>query len=174
MRIIDVVAYNTQWPSLFAEESAVLLAALENKISRIHHVGSTSVPGMAAKPVIDILLEVIDCETLDSLDPAMESAGYVARGEYGIPNRRYYSKGGEQRSHQVHAFVMGDEHILKLLAFRNYLIKNEEIAKRYAEIKRAGALASENDIRRYSAFKAGFIEHHLRLALIAHEQKQSS
>ena len=174
MRIIDVVNYNTQWPTLFAEESAVLLAALENKISRIHHVGSTSVPGMAAKPVIDILLEVIDREALDSLDPGMESAGYVSRGEYGIPNRRYFSKGGEQRSHQVHAFVVGDEHILKLLAFRNYLIKNEEIAKRYAEIKRAGVLASENDLRRYSAFKAGFIEHHLRLALLAHEKKQPS
>lgn len=171
MRKIDVVAYNTQWPTLFAEESALLRTTLEKKISRIHHVGSTSVPGMWAKPVIDILLKVVDSEALYSLDPAMESAGYMARGEYGIPNRRYFSKGGDQRSHQVHAFVMGDEHIMRLLAFRNYLIKNEEVAERYAEIKRAGALVSENDIRRYSAFKAGFIEHHLRLALIAHEQK---
>ncbi|WP_245248468.1 GrpB family protein [Yokenella regensburgei] len=80
---------------------------------------------MWAKPVINILLEVVDSEALYSLDPAMESAGYMARGEYGIPNRRYFSKGGDQRSHQVHAFVMGDEHIMRLLAFRNYLIKNE-------------------------------------------------
>ncbi|HGH3372324.1 TPA: GrpB family protein [Kluyvera cryocrescens] len=171
MRIIEVVDYDTQWLSLFAEESALLQVALEKKIAKIHHVGSTSIPGMAAKPVIDILLEVVDPEALDNLNIAMESAGYMARGEYGIPNRRYFSKGGEQRSHQVHAFVIGDQHIIKLLAFRDYLIKNKEIAQQYNEIKRAAALASENDIRRYSAFKAGFIEHHLRLALIAHEQK---
>ncbi|MCE9891199.1 GrpB family protein [Kluyvera intermedia] len=171
MRIIEVVDYDTQWLSLFAEESALLQAALEKKIAKIHHVGSTSIPGMAAKPVIDILLEVVDPEALDSLNIAMENAGYMARGEYGIPNRRYFSKGGEQRSHQVHAFVIGDQHIIKLLAFRDYLIKNKEIAQQYNEIKRAAALASENDLRRYSAFKAGFIEHHLRLALIAHEQK---
>lgn len=171
MRKIEVVDYDTQWLSLFAEESALLQAALEKKIAKIHHVGSTSIPGMAAKPVIDILLEVVDPEALDSLNIAMENAGYMARGEYGIPNRRYFSKGGEQRSHQVHAFVIGDQHIIKLLAFRDYLIKNKEIAQQYNEIKRAAALASENDIRRYSAFKAGFIEHHLRLALIAHEQK---
>ncbi|UUX52676.1 GrpB family protein [Citrobacter youngae] len=66
---------------------------------------------------------------------------------------------------------MGGEHLMRLLAFRNYLIKNEEVAERYAEITRAGALASENDFRCYSAFKAGFMEHHLILALIAHEQK---
>lgn len=171
MRKIEVVDYDTQWLSLFAEESALLQAALEKKIAKIHHVGSTSIPGMAAKPVIDILLEVVDPEALDSLNIAMESAGYMARGEYGIPNRRYFSKGGEQRSHQVHAFVIGDQHIIKLLAFRDYLIKNKDIAQQYNEIKRAAALASENDLRRYSAFKAEFIEHHLRLALIAHEQK---
>ncbi|EKY3196912.1 GrpB family protein [Lelliottia amnigena] len=77
----------------------------------------------------------------------------------------------DQRSHLVHAFVMGGEHLMRLLAFRNYLIKNEEVAERYAEITRAGALASENDFRCYSAFKAGFMENHLILALIAHEQK---
>lgn len=71
----------------------------------------------------------------------------------------------------VHAFVMGGEHLMRLVEFRNYLIKNEEVAERYAEITRAGALASENDFRCYSAFKAGFMENHLILALIAHEQK---
>jgi len=60
---------------------------------------------------------------------------------------------------------------MRLLAFRNYLIKNEEVAERYAEIIRDGALASENDILRYNAFKVGFMEHHLILALISHEQK---
>lgn len=172
MRKINVVDYDEQWPGLFSEESALLHVMLDKVILNIHHVGSTSIPGLAAKPVIDILLEVVDLDELDNLNPTMANAGYTARGEYGIQNRRYFSKGGDQRSHQIHAFVTGDEHIIKLLAFRNYLIKNKDVAEQYAEIKRSAVLASENDIRRYSAFKAGFIEHHLRLALMDSEQKK--
>lgn len=172
MRKVEVIDYDEQWPSLFAEESALLQITLGKVISKIHHVGSTSVPGLAAKPVIDILLEVVDLDELDNLNSVMANAGYAARGEYGIPNRRYFSKGGDQRSHQLHAFVVGDEHIFKLLAFRNYLIKNKEVAEQYAEIKRAAASACENEIRRYSAFKASFIEHHLKLALIDAEHKK--
>lgn len=166
MRKVIIVAYDEQWPGLFEAESSLLQKTLGKVILRIHHVGSTSVPGLAAKPVIDILLEVIGLDELDNLDAVMESAGYTARGENGIPNRRYFTKGGDQRSHQIHAFAVGDTQIVKHLAFRDYLIKNKKAAEQYAEIKRAAALTSENDIHRYSAFKADFIEHHLRLALI--------
>ncbi|CAI2030084.1 TPA: GrpB family protein [Serratia fonticola] len=166
MRKVTIVAYDEQWPDLFETESSLLQLALGKVISRIHHVGSTSVPGLAAKPVIDILLEVVSLNALDSLNAAMERAGYTARGENGIPNRRYFTKGGDQRSHQVHAFALGDAQIVKHLAFRDYLIKNMKAAEQYAEVKRAALLASENDNHRYSAFKTDFIEHHLRLALI--------
>lgn len=166
MRNVTIVAYDEQWPDLFKAESSLLQITLGRVISRVHHIGSTSVPGLAAKPVIDILLEVIDLNELDSLNAALERAGYTARGENGIPNRRYFTKGGDQRSHQVHAFAIGDTQIIKHLAFRDYLIKNKKTAELYTEIKHAAALASKNDIHRYSALKADFIQHHLRLALI--------
>ena len=166
MRKVAVVDYDAQWPVLFAAERSLLQITLGEVISQIHHVGSTSVVGLAAKPIIDILLEVVDLDELDKLNAAMAQAGYTARGENGIPNRRYFTKGGDQRSHQVHAFAIGDTQIVKHLAFRDYLIKNKNVADQYAEIKRAAVLASENDIHRYSAFKADFIEHHLRLALM--------
>lgn len=166
MRKVAVVDYDAQWPVLFAAERSLLQITLGEVISQIHHVGSTSVVGLAAKPIIDILLEVVDLDELDKLNAAMAQAGYTARGENGIPNRRYFTKGGDQRSHQVHAFAVGDTQIVKHLAFRDYLIKNKNVADQYAEIKRAAVLASENDIHRYSAFKADFIEHHLRLALM--------
>ncbi|MEN4708334.1 GrpB family protein, partial [Pantoea agglomerans] len=67
----------------------------------VHHIGSTSVPGLSAKPVIDMLLEVSDINELDKYHSAMAHAGYVARGENGIAGRRYFIKGGDQRSHQV-------------------------------------------------------------------------
>ena len=166
MRKVTIVAYDEQWPGLFEAESWLLQITLGKVISQIHHVGSTSVPGLAAKPVIDILLEVVDLNEMDNLNVAMEHAGYTARGENGISNRRYFTKGGDQRSHQIHAFAVGDTQIVKHLAFRDYLIKNKKAAEQYAEIKRVAVLASENDIHCYSAFKVGFIEHHLRLALI--------
>lgn len=166
MRKVAVVDYDAQWPGLFTVERSLLQITLGEVISQIHHVGSTSVVGLAAKPIIDILLEVVDLDELDKLNAAMAQAGYTARGENGIPNRRYFTKGGDQRSHQVHAFAVGDTQIVKHLAFRDYLIKNKNVADQYAEIKRAAVLASENDIHRYSAFKADFIEHHLRLALM--------
>nr|WP_227001605.1 GrpB family protein [Pectobacterium parmentieri] len=144
----------------------LLQITLGQVISQIHHVGSTAVPGLAAKPAIDILLEVIDLNELDQLNDAMEYAGYTARGENGIPNRRYFTKGGDQRTHHVHAFVVGDTQIVKHVAFRDYLIKNKKSAKQYAEIKWAAVRESENDTHRYSALKTDFIKHHLRLALI--------
>ena len=136
-------------------------------------ISPPTISGLAAKPVIDILLEVVDLDELDILNPVLANAGYTARGECGIPNRRYFSKSGDLRTHHIHAFVSNDEHIIKLLAFRNYLIKHKDVAKQYAEIKRSAVLACENDIRRYSVFKAGFMEHHLRLALMDPEQQFS-
>ena len=166
MRRITVVEYDEQWPARYEAESTVLQITLGEVISRIHHIGSTSVPGLSAKPIIDILLEVCDLDELDQLNVAMERAGYRVRGENGIPNRRYFTKGEDQRSHHVHAFGVGDPQIVKHLAFRDYLKKNKKEAEEYAEIKHAAALASEDNIHRYSALKADFIVHHLRLALV--------
>ncbi|MBN3059408.1 GrpB family protein [Pectobacterium versatile] len=166
MRQVTIVPYDEQWPGLFEAESVLLKTILGQVISRIHHVGSTSVPGLAAKPVIDILLEVVDLNKLEELNAEMENAGYTARGENGIQNRRYFTKGGVQRTHHVHAFAVGDIQIVKHLAFRDYLIKNTKAAEQYAEIKCAAARKSENDTHRYSALKADFIKHHLQLALI--------
>ncbi len=112
-----------------------------------------------------MLLEVSDINELDKYHSAMAHAGYVARGENGIAGRRYFIKGGDQRSHQVHAFAVGDMQVLRHLAFRDYLRRNKDIAEEYAEIKHAVVLVSRNDAHRYSALKAKFIERHQQLAL---------
>lgn len=166
MRSVVVVPYDKQWPEMFKAESALIKTFLGEIVKDIHHIGSTAVPGLAAKPVIDILLEVYDINPLDKYRSAMARAGYVARGENGIAGRRYFIKGGDRRSHQLHAFAVGDTQILRHLAFRDYLRKNSDIAEKYAVIKRAAASLYNNDAHRYSAFKADFIEHHLQLALI--------
>lgn len=165
MRRIIVVEYEEQWHTRYEAERGLLQNTLEKVISQVHHIGSTSIPGLSAKPIIDILLEVYDLDELDKLNFAMERAGYCVRGENGIPNRRYFTKGEEHRSHHVHAFGVGNPQIVKHLAFRDYLRKNKKEADEYAEIKHAAALASEDNIPLYSTLKADFIAHHLRLAL---------
>lgn len=92
MRILTVVDYDEMWPTLFENERTLLQMTLGKVISRIHHIGSTSVPGLSAKPVIDILIEVANLEELDSLNQAMEGVGYTVRGENGILNRRYLKR----------------------------------------------------------------------------------
>jgi len=166
MRKLTVVDYNENWPALFETERSLLQLTLGNVLSQIHHIGSTSVPALAAKPVIDILIEVISLDELESLNTAMEHAGYTVRGENGISNRRYFTKGGHQRSHHIHAFAIGDDQIIKHLAFRDYLIKNKEVAAQYASMKKTAMLLCENDAHRYSTFKEDFIQQHLRIALI--------
>ncbi|MGW9997414.1 GrpB-like predicted nucleotidyltransferase (UPF0157 family) [Pantoea piersonii] len=166
MRTIAVMPYDEKWPEAFKVERLLLQTFLGGVAKNVHHIGSTSVPGLPAKPVIDILLEVSDVTELDKYNAIMVRAGYVARGENGIPGRRYFIKGSDVRSHQVHAFTVGNKEILRHLAFRDYLRKNRDIALDYAEIKRTAAFFCKNDVHRYSALKANFIEHHLQLALI--------
>ncbi|WP_413453195.1 GrpB family protein [Erwinia persicina] len=167
MRTVVIVPYDDKWPEMFETESLLIKTLLGAVAVSVHHIGSTSVPGLSAKPIIDILVEVTDINELDAYNLAMVSAGYISRGENGIPGRRYFIKGGGQRSHQVHAFAIGDLQVSRHLIFRDYLRKNRDIAGEYAEIKHSAALLSQNDVHRYSALKADFIAHHLRLALSA-------
>ncbi|MBD8161516.1 GrpB family protein [Erwinia persicina] len=167
MRTVIVVPYDDKWPEMFEAESLLIKALLGAVAVSVHHIGSTSVPGLSAKPIIDILVEVTDINELDTYNLAMVSAGYIPRGENGIPGRRYFIKGSGQRSHQVHAFAIGDLQVLRHLIFRDYLRKNRDIAGEYAEIKHSAVILSQNDVHRYSALKADFIAHHLRLALTA-------
>lgn len=170
MRTVIVVPYDDKWPEMFETESLLIKSLLGGVAKNIHHIGSTSVPGLSAKPIIDILLEVSDINELDRYNRAMAHAGYVARGENGMSGRRYFIKGGDQRSHQVHAFASGDMQVLRHLVFRDYLRKNTTIAGLYAELKHSAARLSRNDAHRYSALKANFIAHHLRLAHAESEQ----
>lgn len=113
MRTIIVVPYDDKWPEMFEAESSLIKTLLGGVAKSIHHIGSTSVPGLSAKPVIDILLEVSNINELDRYNSAMTRAGYIARGENGISGRRYFIKGGDQRSHHVHAFAVRDMQVFR-------------------------------------------------------------
>ena len=91
---VEAVKFNPRWIEIFSTEKILLKEHLGDLVENIHHIGSTAVPGLSAKPVIDIIIEVFSLDKLDELSPVMESLGYEAKGEFGISGRRYYRKRG--------------------------------------------------------------------------------
>jgi len=158
MRKIEVVPYDPAWPAAFEAERALLCDALGDAAIAIHHIGSTSVPGLVAKPILDILVEAANIAALDARDDAVIALGYESKGEFGIPGRRYYRKGGADRTHHIHAFATDDPGLARHLAFRDYLRAHPEIAREYADLKLRVAATCANDIERYMAGKNEFIK----------------
>ena len=160
MRKIEVVPHSSLWSDAFAVEAAHVAAALGGNVIAIYHVGSTAIPGIYAKPIIDLLVEVKNITNVDRRSSAMESLGYCVKGEYGIPGRRYFSKDKSEgiRTHHVHAFEVGSTQIERHLAFRDYLIAHPEDAQRYSDLKRRLAQEHPHDIEAYMDGKDAFIK----------------
>ena len=135
------MSHDELWPGLFAAESAALATVFDGRAIAIHHVGSTSVPGLPAKPIIDILVVVDDIGQVDSLNPALIALGYEPQGEYGLPGRRFFTKGGDvNRSHQLHVFQHDHPEVSAMLDFRDYLRSHPSQAAEYGRLKeRRGA-----------------------------------
>lgn len=159
MRKVEVVPYSAEWPSLYEAEAEVIAAIMGDELVRIHHIGSTAVPGLHAKPIIDMLAEVCDIGSLDKLNGPMIAAGYTPMGEYGIAGRRYYFKGSEkQHTHHLHAFQAGCREVERHLLFRDYLRAHPAEAAKYARIKEALAARFPADIDAYMQGKDAFIK----------------
>jgi len=160
MNRIAVVAYDPLWPQAFAVASGEIAAALGNNLLEIHHIGSTAIPGIYAKPVIDMLGIVSDLVAVDRRGAQMQARGYEAMGEFGIPGRRYFRRDNAdgQRTHQLHAFQFGSPDIRRHLAFRDFLRAHPELASEYAELKRKLADTNPNDMEAYMDGKDGFIK----------------
>ncbi|GGA80319.1 GrpB family protein [Ornithinibacillus halotolerans] len=135
MRKVEVHPYNENWPHLFAEEAKKLKHIFGDEVIVIHHIGSTSVPGLKAKPIIDIMPVVRNIDEVDKFNHEMEAIGYEPKGENGIPKRRYFRKGGDMRTHHVHIFQVGSDDIDRHIAFRDYLRMHETDKQRYGDLK---------------------------------------
>jgi GrpB-like predicted nucleotidyltransferase (UPF0157 family) len=165
IRVIEVVDYDPNWKNIFETEKVALAQAIGSNAVKIDHIGSTSVIGLAAKPIIDILIEVSNLEELDAANRKINALGYKIKGENGISGRRYFQKGGNQRSHHVHAFQSSDIHLHRHRTFKEYLIAHPTVASKYGSIKKEAVSKSDNDINVYMALKNDFIQKHEKLAL---------
>ena len=164
--------YSPEWPHEFDREVARLRALLGEEIIRVYHIGSTSIPGLAAKPIIDLMPLVRNIERIDACAPVLEDAGYKAWGECGIPGRRYFTKDrGEYRTHNVHMFQVDDPQIERHLAFCAYLRSHRRIRAEYAVLKREVYARHPADIDAYNDGKDHWIKRIERVALEWYRQQ---
>lgn len=156
-----LVAPDPRWPEMFAAESARVRAAAGPALVELHHVGSTAVPGLVAKPVIDMLGGVRTLEDADALVPAIVAIGYEhdRTHEEELPRRRYFVRcGGDGvRTHHLHVVEVGSWFWTQQLAFRDYLRQHQDAAARYAALKRDLAARFPDDREQYTAAKSDFI-----------------
>jgi len=157
-RRVEIHPYDPAWPEVYLAEVEEIALLLSSNLLAAHHIGSTAVPGLAAKPTIDILLVVRNLDELDASSAAMQARGYTPKGENGITGRRYFQKmdGDVHRVH-IHAFKAGHPDIQRHLNFRDYLIAHPQIAHDYQVLKLDLAVQFRDAPADYTAGKSEFI-----------------
>jgi GrpB-like predicted nucleotidyltransferase (UPF0157 family) len=151
---VELVDHDPSWAELFERERAVLAPIFDAQAVGIEHIGSTSVPDLCAKPIVDVLVGLRELALSDEQIRAMERLGYEYLGEHGLPGRLFFRK--EPRTHHVHVVEYGGEHWERQLTFRDTLRSDAEERRRYDEFKRR--LAAEGHPREtYTELKTPFI-----------------
>ena len=177
---VEIVDYDPGWPADFERERRHLLSCLpEDLVVRIEHFGSTAVPGLAAKPIIDMLVEVTDLAAVrERVVPLLESQGYEyfwrpTFGDDGAPFYAWFIKrdpASGRRTHHIHVVEGTFASHWDRLLFRDYLIAHPDIAAQYGALKREIAAAPSTDRVRYTAAKGDFIQ---RITEIARRESKA-
>ena len=158
MRKVEVVPYKEEWVTMFEEESRKIKGVLGKEVINVYHIGSTAIPNIHAKPVIDLMVEVVDINKVDLYNHEMEQLGYEACGENGIPKRRFFRKGGNNRTHHVHIFEQDNPEIARHIAFRDYMIQHPNEAHKYSQLKLSLAKQFPDNIDQYIEGKDSYIK----------------
>ncbi|MGH2397471.1 MAG: GrpB family protein [bacterium] len=160
---MELFPYTAEWRRLFEEEKTRLQAVIGQYVLDIQHVGSTAIPGMIAKPIIDIGIAVMVFEEARVCIAPIEQLGYEYRGEQGIPRRHYFVK-GEPRTHHIHMNEIGSRDWQDQVLFRDYLIRHPERAEEHAGLKQDLARRFPTDREAYLDGKASYIDRVVRMA----------
>jgi len=155
---IVIVAYDPSWPDEFARESARVLRAFGALAVAAEHIGSTAIPGLSAKPIVDIMIGVTSLADARPRTDAMAVLGYtyVPAFEAQIPERLFFQR-GDPRTHHVHVVETQSAFWTRQIVFRDYLTKHPEVAHEYADLKRALALRFAEDRDGYTRAKTEFV-----------------
>ena len=157
--VVKLSKYNPKWKTLFEEESALIFSAAENFIIDIQHIGSTAIPDVVAKPIIDILAAIDSLSNISKIIEPLKKIDYIHRGEQGIPGRHLFVKGGEGfRTHHLHVVVKNHQEWTKHILFRDYLRANPKEADKYSRLKQVLLKKFEFEREKYTTGKSEFIE----------------
>ncbi len=160
---ITITDYNLTWPGLFAAEKVQLMAVISDHVADIQHIGSTSVPGLGAKPVIDIMIGVRSLTNADAycIAPIIGlDYEYVKEFEAELPFRRYFRKDNSEgvRTHQIHLVEIESDWWVRHLVFRDYLRTHREASEAYERLKRELAAQPFETTNDYAEAKTDFIK----------------
>ena len=168
---INLSEYNYSWPALFEKEKEILLTCLSSENPCIEHIGSTSVPGLTAKPIIDMMIGLPDFAFSNSLIPYIQKLGYTYFSQYEdvMPYRRFFKKeNGDIVTHHIHMVETGSEFWIRHLLFRDFLRDNPNVAADYTDLKRRLAQQDWKDGNEYADAKTDFIRRIEKLAGFNH------
>ena len=157
---VTIAEYSPVWRALFEREKRLLAAAIGESVGIIEHIGSTSVVGLAAKTIIDIMIGLRDFSAANKLVPTIEALGYAYVPEYEdvMPERRYFKKRTDGVStHHLHMVELGSEFWQRHLLFRDFLRAHPGVAAEYAALKRRLAQLEWTDKNDYTDAKTAFI-----------------
>ena len=165
MEAVQVKPYNPDWSDLFEQEITRIGAVLKKELVIGQHIGSTAIPDLWARPVIDILVEVRAIETVDRLEAELQALGYKNLGEHGVPGRRFLIRNeDDRRAVNLYIFPVGHPEIQRLLDFRDYLLTHAQEARFYSLLKQELAERYAEDLLNYMNAKEDFIHAVLRRA----------
>jgi GrpB-like predicted nucleotidyltransferase (UPF0157 family) len=155
--VVRLIEYNPRWPELFVAEAKRIRDHCGASALRLEHIGGTSIPGMWAKPIVDILAGRPHAAAIQDYVSALARAGYEHRGERGVLGREYFRR-GEPRSYHLHLVEEGGPLWRDYLAFRDHLRSHPEAAGHFAILKRQLAARFPRDREAYLAAKSAFVE----------------
>jgi GrpB-like predicted nucleotidyltransferase (UPF0157 family) len=155
---VVIEEYDPRWPHLFEELRAPVVAALGDLVVAVEHIGSTSVPGLAAKPIIDMDVVVPSVADIPDAISRLATLGYVHQGDLGIPGREAFASPAGKPRHHLYVCPLGGEELRRHCSFRDHLLTHPDDARSYADLKRAAALRFTDDRSAYTEAKSRFVE----------------
>ena len=163
--VVQIVPYTPAWATLFQAERARLQHALGTDVLDIQHIGSTAVPGLAAKPILDLGIAVAAESVVAACVPRLTTLGYTYRGYRGSDEGHFFDKGPEQHlTHYLHLLLSRDPAWWNYLLFRDYLIAHPAARADYMRLKQDLASQYAKDRAAYTAAKGAFVQHILAAA----------